>query len=146
MLFSTHNVLTFLIYPLALKPYHAKYNKGETETANVAKTAETFFCNPYLLLEQIMKNKFSLIMSIAISVFSIQSQAADNLCDVNIQSIDDVIHTAGQNLGGGVVKNLEQVKQEAMEAKKAGDNDKCVALTQRAITNIGNSTMGGGRN
>lgn len=93
-----------------------------------------------------MKNKTSLIISIAISVLSIQSQAADNLCDVNLQSIDDVIHTAGQNLGGDRVKNLEQVKKEAMEAKKVGDIDKCIALTQRAITNIGNSTMGGGRN
>lgn len=93
-----------------------------------------------------MKYKTALIISIAISVLSIQSQAADNLCDVNLQSIDDVIHTAGQNLGGDRVKNLEQVKKEAMEAKKVGDIDKCIALTQRAITNIGNSTMGGGRN
>ncbi|WP_027921779.1 hypothetical protein [Pseudomonas sp. URMO17WK12:I12] len=93
-----------------------------------------------------MKNKFALIISIAISIFSIQSQAADNLCDVNLQSIDDVIHTAGQNLGGSAINNLEQVKKEAMEAKKAGNIDKCIALTQRAITSIGNSTMGGGRN
>lgn len=105
MLFATHKVLTFLIYLLALKPYRAKYNIGETETVNAAKTTETFFRNLYLLLEQIMKNKFPLIMSIAISVFSIQSQAADNLCDVNLQSIDDVIHTAGQNLGVGVAFN-----------------------------------------
>ncbi|MGY2337703.1 hypothetical protein ACW9HW_00435 [Pseudomonas sp. SDO5532_S415] len=93
-----------------------------------------------------MKNKFALIISIAISIFSIQSQASDNLCDVNLQSIDDVLHTAGQNLGGGVVNNLENAKKEAIEAKNAGDINKCIAVTQRAITSIGNSSMGGGRN
>ena len=116
------------------------------ETVNISKTVGIFFCNPYSLLEQIMKNKFALIMSIAISAFSIQSQAGDNLCDVNLQNIDDILHTAGQNLGGGKVNNLEQVKIEAMKAKEAGNIDKCIALTQRAITNIDNSTMGGGRN
>lgn len=90
-----------------------------------------------------MKHKSALILSTVISIFSLQSYAADNLCDVNLQKIDEVLHTAGQN-GGGVTKNLEQTKKEAMEAKKAGDIDKCIGLTQSALNGVENTSMGGG--
>lgn len=92
-----------------------------------------------------MKYKSVLILSTLISIFSLQSQAADNLCDLNLQKIDDVLHTAGQNLGGGVMSNLEQAKKDAMEAKKSGDIDKCISITARVLNSAENSSMGGGR-
>ncbi|AMB85483.1 hypothetical protein AWM79_09295 [Pseudomonas agarici] len=91
-----------------------------------------------------MRYKFALLASIAISVFSIQSHAADNLCDLNLEKIDEVLVTASQNLEGGATDNLKQAKKEALAAKKAGDIDKCINLTQRVLSNAENSTMGGG--
>ncbi|MCP1496910.1 hypothetical protein J2Y86_001617 [Pseudomonas migulae] len=91
-----------------------------------------------------MKHKSALILSTAIAIFSLQSYAADNLCDVNIEKIDEALLTAGQNLGGGATNNLKQTKKEAMEAKKAGDIDKCVGLTQRALVGAENTSMGAG--
>ena len=93
-----------------------------------------------------MKHTPALILSTAISLFSLQSHAADTLCDVNIQRIDEALRTAGQNFGGGATNNLKQTKIEAMEAKKAGDINKCVALTQRALSTAENTSMGGGGN
>lgn len=91
-----------------------------------------------------MKHKSALILSTAISIFSLQSHAADTLCDVNLQKIDKILNMAGQNFGKDVTNNLKQTKKEAMEAKKAGDIDKCVGLTQRALSSAENTSMGGG--
>ncbi|WP_417663417.1 hypothetical protein [Pseudomonas sp.] len=91
-----------------------------------------------------MINKTALFLSLSISAFSIQSRADTTLCDINLQKIDDLLLTAGQNLVGGTAKKLEQAKENALEAKKAGDTNKCINLTQRALVGADNRSMGGG--
>lgn len=93
-----------------------------------------------------MKYKSMLVASIAVSIFSIQSQAAETLCDINLQKLDEVLLTATQRFGADTTNYLTQTRKEAMEAQEAGDIDKCIGFTQQALSRFENASMGGGGN
>ncbi|WP_445672045.1 hypothetical protein [Pseudomonas inefficax] len=88
--------------------------------------------------------KLALTLFVVTSVVSIPSYAAENLCDVNLRKIDNMLHAAGQKLGGGIGGDLKQAKIDGMKAKEDGDIDKCIALTLRVLTRTENASMGGG--
>ncbi|KTC12195.1 MULTISPECIES: hypothetical protein [Pseudomonas syringae group] len=74
--------------------------------------------------------------------------AADDLCGANLQALKDAQTSSGTNLSPDVKEMLEKTEKDAMAAKKAGDEDKCVKLTTQAKTklqNIGSGSEGAGK-
>lgn len=60
--------------------------------------------------------------------------AADDLCAVNLQKISDLKQTAV--MGQPQLGQIQQDRMEAEKAQKAGDKEKCIALTNRALKKI----------
>lgn len=59
--------------------------------------------------------------------------AADDLCDTNLQRIKDDLTTGATDMGDDTLMSLKEAQKEAMAAKEAGDNKKCIALTEKAL-------------
>lgn len=62
--------------------------------------------------------------------------AAENLCDVNLQSIKDAQVSANSNLSPEVKASLEKTEADARAAKAANDEKKCIELTDKAMTDL----------
>jgi hypothetical protein len=59
--------------------------------------------------------------------------AADDLCDANLQQIKDDLTTGATDMGDDTLMSLKEAQKEAMAAKAAGDNKKCIELTEKAL-------------
>ncbi|WAB98759.1 hypothetical protein OSW16_03600 [Pseudomonas putida] len=73
--------------------------------------------------------------------------AADDLCALNMQKIDDAMATAGAT-SEGLDKALTEQADKAKAAQKAGDTKECIAISTKVLqrlekTDKGSGTAGG---
>lgn len=69
--------------------------------------------------------------------------AAEDLCEANLQKIDDQL----ASLGATSEEMVNSIKDQAKDARaaKAAHNDKdCIAITTKALQDLQNTTKGGG--
>jgi len=59
--------------------------------------------------------------------------AADDLCDVNLQKIDDTMTTSSATLGQPLEGQVKDLQKEAMTAKASGDTEACIAASGQAL-------------
>jgi len=69
--------------------------------------------------------------------------AASDLCDVNLQKIDDGMTTA-PTLGEPMKSEVAELKAEAMKARDAGDEKACIAASGKALQMMKAPGDGGG--
>ena len=69
--------------------------------------------------------------------------AADDLCDANLQQIKDDLTTGATDMGDDTLMSLKEAQKEAMAAKEAGDNKKCIELTTKALDEVDKTESGG---
>ncbi|MBV6826652.1 hypothetical protein [Pseudomonas sp. PD9R] len=60
--------------------------------------------------------------------------AADDLCSINLQKIKDLKQTAV--MGQPQLGEIQQDRMDAEKAQKAGQTQKCIDLTNRALKKI----------
>jgi hypothetical protein len=60
--------------------------------------------------------------------------AADDLCAINLQKLHDLKQTAV--MGQPALGNIQQDRKDAEAAQKAGDKQKCIDLTNRALKTV----------
>ncbi len=73
--------------------------------------------------------------------------AAEDLCGANLQTIKDAQVSSGTNLSADTKAELEKTQADAIAAQKAGNDKECIALTEKAITQLktlGSGSDGGG--
>jgi len=67
--------------------------------------------------------------------------AADDLCAINLQKINDMQATnTAANVGttetGGPAADIDEQVKQAKDAQAAGDTKKCIAITSQAINDL----------
>ena len=60
--------------------------------------------------------------------------AADDLCAINLQKLHDLKQTSV--MGQPALGNIQQDRKDAEAAQKAGDKQKCIDLTNRALKTV----------
>jgi hypothetical protein len=60
--------------------------------------------------------------------------AADDLCAVNLQKLKELRQTAV--MGQPALGDIQQDRKDAEAAQKAGDKQKCIDLTNRALKKV----------
>ncbi|MBB3104085.1 hypothetical protein [Azomonas macrocytogenes] len=74
---------------------------------------------------------------IAVAALLIGSQAAQakskNLCEINLQEIDQNLTMAKATLGEPLKTKIEEQHQQALSAQKAGDIKGCIASSTKAL-------------
>jgi hypothetical protein len=68
--------------------------------------------------------------------------AANTICDDNLQKIKDDITEGATDMGEDTMMNLNQTQKEAMAAKAAGNDKKCIELTEKALADVEKSDSG----
>ena len=68
--------------------------------------------------------------------------AADDLCDVNLQTLKDAQVSTATNLSATAKAEVEKAEKEAMAAKAAGNEKKCIEITSQAKTMLENTGTG----
>lgn len=69
--------------------------------------------------------------------------AADDLCALNLQKINDSMATAGatsEGLDTAVQKHVEEAKQ----AQASGDKEKCIEITSKVVERLDKTNKGSG--
>ncbi|MGJ7475005.1 hypothetical protein ACSFEV_14645 [Pseudomonas fulva] len=69
--------------------------------------------------------------------------AADDLCALNLQKINDSMATAGAT-SEGLKTQIDEEVTKAKAAQAAGNDKDCIAITQKAITMLQNTNKGSG--
>ncbi|MBA5708667.1 hypothetical protein DT037_16570 [Pseudomonas fulva] len=69
--------------------------------------------------------------------------AADDLCALNLQKINDSMATAGAT-SEGLKTQIDEEVTKAKAAQAAGNDKDCIAITQKAITLLQNTNKGSG--
>jgi hypothetical protein len=65
--------------------------------------------------------------------------AADDLCGANLQALKDAHTSANANMSADTKAEIEKTQEDALKAKKAGDEKTCVELTTQTITKLKNT-------
>jgi hypothetical protein len=81
-------------------------------------------------------------MFITAALLASPAFAADDLCDANLQALKDAQVSTNTNMSGPMKMNLEKTEKEAMAAKHAGDEKKCIEITAKTISEL--KTKGSG--
>lgn len=68
--------------------------------------------------------------------------AADNLCDSNLQTIKDDLSGGATDMGDETMTELKETQKLAMAAKAAGNDKKCIELTEKALADVEKSDSG----
>lgn len=68
--------------------------------------------------------------------------AADDLCDANLQKIDDHMATMTAT-SEDLVKSVKEQTDDARAAKAAGNEKDCIALTTKVLDQLDKTTRGG---
>ena len=79
---------------------------------------------------------FALVGLVATPLF-----AADDLCTINLQKLSDYKATAS-TLGQPLLGQIHNARVEAQKAQAAGDTQKCISLTNKALQDVVNSQKG----
>lgn len=66
--------------------------------------------------------------------------AADDLCAINLQKIRD--YKATPVMGQPLLGQIRDARMQAEKAQAAGDKQKCISLTNKALQDIVNSQKG----
>lgn len=69
--------------------------------------------------------------------------AADDLCAMNLQKINDSMATSGatsEGLDTAIQKNVEEAKQ----AQASGNKDECITITSKVIQRLEQTNKGSG--
>nr|WP_314481092.1 hypothetical protein [uncultured Pseudomonas sp.] len=69
--------------------------------------------------------------------------AADDLCALNLQKINDSMATAGAT-SEGLKTQIDEEVTKAKAAQAAGNDKDCIAITQKALTMLQNTNKGSG--
>ncbi len=69
--------------------------------------------------------------------------AADDLCAINLQKIDDSMATAGAT-SEGLDKAVTEQVDKAKAAQASGDTEKCIALTSKVLERLEKTEKGSG--
>lgn len=67
--------------------------------------------------------------------------AADDMCTINLQKLSDYKATAS-TLGQPLLGQIHDARVEAQKAQAAGDTQKCISLTNKALQDVVNSQKG----
>lgn len=67
--------------------------------------------------------------------------AADDLCTLNLQKLSDYKATAS-TMGQPLLGQIHDARVEAQKAQAAGDTQKCISLTNKALQDVVNSQKG----
>ncbi|KAF1056956.1 MAG: hypothetical protein GAK44_00035 [Pseudomonas delhiensis] len=68
--------------------------------------------------------------------------AADNLCTINLQKVDDWLKTSTP--ATGQTKQVSALRDQASQAQAKGDTEACIALSSKALTATEQPGEGGG--
>jgi len=73
---------------------------------------------------------------IALLLFATAPAFANDLCSVQLQKLDDASKMKTNMIGPGSsqAKQIANFRKNAMEAQKAGDEKKCIAQANQALT------------
>ncbi len=85
-------------------------------------------------------------IALTAAMMSLPVFAADDLCEINLQKIDDTM-TTNPTLGQPLQGQVEELQQKAMSAKAAGKTEDCIAASGQALQLLrtpGNGGTGGG--
>lgn len=89
--------------------------------------------------------KFALLAAVAL-ISSPAAFAADkDLCEINMQEIDDNMATSMTSLGEPARSEVEELVKQAREAKDAGNTEECIVHSTKALQELkgpGSSTPG----
>ncbi|WP_110995186.1 hypothetical protein [Pseudomonas sichuanensis] len=69
--------------------------------------------------------------------------AADDLCALNLQKIDDAMATAGAT-SEGMDKAVTERVDKAKAAQASGDTKECIAITSKVLEGLEKTEKGGG--
>lgn len=69
--------------------------------------------------------------------------AADDLCAVNLQKINDALAT-NTNLGDPIKQEVQDLRMKAEQAQQAGDNETCINASSMALQRLQQPSPDGG--
>ncbi|MBK5512266.1 hypothetical protein [Pseudomonas sp. TH15] len=75
-----------------------------------------------------------LVLLIASFVVATPLFAANDLCAINLQKLHELKQTAV--MGQPALGEIQQARKDAEAAQKAGDTQKCIDLTNRALKTV----------
>jgi hypothetical protein len=99
---------------------------------------------PNLLTEEKYMKRTALVFAAALMTSPVF--AASDLCDVNLQKINDGMTTSSSTLGEPMKTQLSELKAEAEKAREAGDEKGCIAASGKALQMLRAPGDGGGSN
>ncbi|MBF8779972.1 hypothetical protein [Pseudomonas fulva] len=73
--------------------------------------------------------------------------AAEDLCEINLQKINDMkvtqtATTAGDAATGGPGANIDEQVQKAQQAKASGNTEDCISITGKILQDLENREKG----
>ena len=81
------------------------------------------------------------VMFLLASLVATPLFAADDLCTVNLKKLSDYKATAS-TLGQPLLDQIRDTRIEAQKAQAAGDTQKCINLTNKALQDVVNTQKG----
>ena len=80
--------------------------------------------------------KFALLAAAALIASPAAFAADKNLCELNLQEIEDNMTTNQATLGTPVRTQVEDLVKKARQAKQAGDTEACIAQSTKALQQL----------
>lgn len=89
--------------------------------------------------------KFALLAAVALIASPAAFATEKDLCEINMQEIDDNMATTMTTLGEPARSQVEDYVKQAREAKQAGNTEDCIVHSTKALQELkgpGSSTPG----
>ncbi len=89
--------------------------------------------------------KFALLAAVALLASPAAFAAEKDLCEINMQEIEDNMATTLTTLGEPARSQIEEHVKQAREAKQAGNTEECIVHSTKALQELkgpGSSTPG----
>ncbi|MGE4407686.1 hypothetical protein [Pseudomonas sp.] len=80
--------------------------------------------------------KLHALLASAILLASPAAFAQQDLCQTNLQEIDDNMATSMATLGEPAKSKIEEYVQQAKQAQQAGDTEACIAHSTKALQEL----------
>ncbi|GAB6389005.1 MULTISPECIES: hypothetical protein [Pseudomonadaceae] len=80
--------------------------------------------------------KFALLAAAALIASPAAFAADKDLCQLNLQEIDDLMATNQATLGEPARSEAEELVGQARQAQQAGDTETCIAHTTKALQEL----------
>jgi len=80
--------------------------------------------------------RFAMLATAALLASPAAFAADKDLCQINMQEIQDNMTTNQATLGEPARSQVEEYTNQAREAQQAGDTEKCITLTTQALQRL----------